>query len=141
MIMGIPVEEMIELIGHDGSAEWSDTLDEPICKEGFQISEIIDVALNLGYAVTPIEAIPQKRHNGELAGPLYGIEKCEVRFLEHVYNCKGILLGQGSNCSHAVACFYGLINDSNGRSYHIDKAAENNFNDIEMLLRFDRIAK
>lgn len=138
--MRVSVETVIELIGHDGSEEWSDTLDEPICKVGFEISEIIDVALQLGYSVTPIEAIPQKRRNGELAGPLYGIEKAEDRFFDQVFNSEGVILGMGKHANHAVANKEGLISDPNGKVYDIRKAAENNLTDLEMYLRFDKIS-
>lgn len=55
MALDLSVDEMLQHIGHDGSAILWPDLPEPRCRRGFHTQECIRVALLLGKSVTPIE--------------------------------------------------------------------------------------
>ena len=54
MALDIPLKEFIERVGHDGSSK-----PDGEHEEGFHVQECIEVAQVLGFAVTPIEQVPQ----------------------------------------------------------------------------------
>jgi hypothetical protein len=120
MAIGIPVGEFICRIGHDGSASAFPTEPEPACRRGFHVQECIDVALSLGYAVTPIELFP--RHAPSLSvAPLeilFGNEQGNRdRFARLINSGRGVITGHGRQCCHAVAYDRGMVHDPNGLVY------------------------
>lgn len=54
MILELPVEHLITLIGHDGSEIKYPQLKEPFCRRSFSPHEFFHILLELGYACTPI---------------------------------------------------------------------------------------
>lgn len=97
MTIGISVKELIELIGHDGSAEVFPELAPPMCYAGFDIQEIIDAALTLGWAVTPIEARPRVTPDGPHVRDLFPEDKIVPRMLRYFDNYSGIVTGERLN--------------------------------------------
>src|SRR4051812_46325565 len=57
--LDIPVEKIIEEIGHDGSNIIFPHLTEPLCRRGFHLQELFKVCHNHGYAVTQFDVDPE----------------------------------------------------------------------------------
>jgi hypothetical protein len=121
MALDVPVEEFLRRIGHDGSDIAFPAEPEPMCRRGFHIQECIEVALKLGYSVTPIELFP--RHAPSLSIPpltiFFGDERTVnvERFAHFIDSGLGVITGYGRNCCHAVAYDHGSIYDPNGSEY------------------------
>jgi len=119
--LGVSVREVIERIGHDGSAVAFPGLPEPERRRGFHVQECIDVALALGVSVTPIEAFP--RHSSTVDTDPIVIrfpEGNEARFCRTVETTRGVLTGRGLRSRHAVAYDHRLIIDPNGQTRLMD---------------------
>src|SRR5688572_18522714 len=58
MAIDRPVQELVDLIGHDGSEVVFKGYPEPTNRRGFHFQECIEACLHLGFAVTPIELFP-----------------------------------------------------------------------------------
>lgn len=58
MLLGKTVNEILSLIGHDGSEVWFPKNPHPRCCRGFTTQELIDVADYFGYPLMEIEAVP-----------------------------------------------------------------------------------
>lgn len=119
MALGIAVEDIFKELGHDGSLMWWPDLPEPMCRRGFHIQELIEVALRRGFAVTPFELAPvlacyEKRH--------YFDERWTA-FADTVNNSVGVLEGVGATTRHAVAYEYGQIFDPDSGVYFYSKTA------------------
>jgi len=55
---GIPVQRIIDAVGHDGSSIIFPDLEEPLCRRGFLGGEIVTAMLELGYIVATYEYTP-----------------------------------------------------------------------------------
>ena len=55
MAIGYPVEDLITLIGHDGSPIQWPQFPEPKCRRGFHHQECVSAVWNLGFATTQFE--------------------------------------------------------------------------------------
>ena len=58
MALHVPVQELIQEIGHDGSEIVFPELEEPMRRRGFHSQELIYAAWKRGFTVTPIELMP-----------------------------------------------------------------------------------
>lgn len=58
MVLDLPVKEIIDLIGHDGSTITWPKLPSPFCRRAFHIQELINVSHRLGYTCTPFVSRP-----------------------------------------------------------------------------------
>ena len=65
MATGLPVSEIIDAIGHDGSRIADASKDEPWCRAAFEFSEMALGMLKLGWAVVPLVAAFKDRPNNE----------------------------------------------------------------------------
>lgn len=92
-------------IGHDGSEiVWPD-LKEPLCRRGFHVQELVDVALKFGVALVEIEGDP-----ATIAGERAIID-CQIfpnphdRMEDYMNRYHGLLLGDRLNgrSQHMVA--------------------------------------
>lgn len=125
MVLDISVEELVGLIGHDGSAE--PYVNRPGQKAGFHEQECVEAAQLLGYACTPIEIVPQMMPVP--GGPIRPIwfpgtesdreENNWRRFKRHLTNTYGVITGlkqrpNGEMIGHAVAWNGRNIYDSQG---------------------------
>lgn len=117
MALDLPVQYVIEQVGHDGSAIVWD-LPEPHCRRGFHPQELIRVAWNHGFSVTPFEGYPQLK-SGETPITIYNTKIVE----EVMRGTPGVLIGH----RHAVAWDGESIFDPNGQIYSSDKFAASCF--------------
>lgn len=114
----IPLESMLNIIGHDGSEDIHPHLSIPYCKRSFHIQEMIDVGFELNYAIVQIDL-----ELIQVAGKYKwsaGI-KAE-RFATYMAKYVGVLTGIApSGKPHAVAWNGHLCLDPNGTQYKLDK--------------------
>lgn len=121
--LGIPVADLIRLIGHDGS-EQVQPLPDPAGRRGFHSQECIGVALSLGWACTEIVLFPaQLFSNGATEAIKFACEDNWQRFARHVSRSRGVIEGRVSNHGHAVAYENGLVLDPNGTTYPFSQGA------------------
>lgn len=59
MLVGRHHASIFKTIGHDGSEIRFPNLEEPFNRRGFELFEIIDAALQLGFAAIPLEVSPR----------------------------------------------------------------------------------
>jgi hypothetical protein len=124
MALRVPVQELIEEIGHDGSAIVFPGLEEPMCRRGFHSQELIHAAWNRGFTCTRIELMPvikasalsEDTHTVELKDPWN-------RFIGFIDTTMGVLEGRGRRCNHAVCYHYGTIYDPDGHLYDYSQEA------------------
>lgn len=119
MVLDIDFDEVIEMIGHDGSEKINPQLRSPGCYKGFHMQELIEVALGYNYAVTPIEAMPVQTALGddEYDVEIKRYESSEDRLQYHLIRSKGILIGKLNKYWHAVAWNSSKIYDPRGQTY------------------------
>ena len=120
MAFDIQLDDLIKVIGHDGS-DVLNNLPDPGCRKGFHMQEIVDAGLALGFSLTLIEARPIQLHIGEKEHSLdrYGLN--EDRFMYYLNNYDGIIIGKARRYWHAVAWLDNKILDPQGRIYDIEK--------------------
>lgn len=140
MAIDIPVQQLIEEIGHDGGEKIFTHMPDPMCRRGFHSQELIQAAWQHGFACTPIEMYPMlrceptifdklKRKPDERGGlpmehsVLFGssIVFNEARFSAAVQTTRGVMEGQGFRCHHAVYYHYGQIWDPDGEQYEYSR--------------------
>lgn len=95
MVLDLEPRDVIRHIGHDGSDE---PYKEDGFKAGFHEQECIEVAQQLGFACTPIEAVPTISPHlaGRDARPIYfggDLPSNWARFLRHLDGACGVLTG------------------------------------------------
>ena len=118
VVMDVPLEKILQSLGHDGYAVVDPNAPAALRHRGFHVHEIFDVALALGWAVTVIERDPTEQTQEEfLAGmpgrELYeGKRAAENRFQYYLNKYEGILLGEHKGVPHAVAWKKGFVHDS-----------------------------
>jgi len=152
MALGLPVKTVLERLGHDGKEVAFLGLPPPICWRGFHIQELIHVALELGYAATPVEVFPQ------IAAPRYDYANRPViygpgdanwdRFTKIVATSRGVITGASilepaGVVGHAVAYENGTIFNPSGGTYEFTGEAccrPHNFF-VQTAWRIDRIAE
>jgi len=110
-----PVDRVISDIGHDGSEIIFPDLDEPYCRRGFHIQELVSVCMFHNTGVIQIELDPVS----EAQGHLFKLPVCK-RLDYYLVNYNGVLVGTGmSGTPHAVAWDGLNILDPNGLQYNI----------------------
>ena len=124
MAIGIPVQQLIEEIGHDGSEKIFTHLPEPMCRRGFHSQELIRAAWNHGFACTPLELFPAlKPTDGQGAYVLMNELDSWARFKKFILTTRGVLEGASVRCHHAVYYRYGQIFDPDGWGYSYSREA------------------
>jgi hypothetical protein len=125
MVMDVPLVDVLNMIGHDGSDIYWPSYPEPYRRRAFHIQEIIEIGLRLQWAFTPIEPKPFSWPpiNGErtaIAQPACTQWDSQERLLTHLFNRRAILLGIGPHGGHhAVACDNQRVFDPNGLEYQL----------------------
>lgn len=96
--MGVSLERMVKLIGHDGSAiEWPNS-PSPLDRRGFHIQEILQAVHKMNYSAMPVGLNPTIT-NG--IGPTIAIKDT---FFNEAKHKLAVHLGSGdSDINHAVA--------------------------------------
>jgi len=135
MVLKIDFDDVIKMIDHDGSEKINPELRSPGCYKGFHMQELIEVALELGYAVTPIEAMPVQTALGddEYDVKIKKYYSSENRLQHHLILGRGILMGKLNRYWHAVAWNGSKIYDPRGQIYNYDDCKIN----IATFWRFD----
>lgn len=124
MTIDVPVVELMELLGHDGSEIIWDHLPEPMCRRGFHSQELIHLAWRFGYTVTPFEIFPCIR-------AMYGaIDDYPVilnegenanwrQFFDVIRETKGIIEGrcEPGGCHHAMHFDHNEVFDPDGHQF------------------------
>lgn len=96
--MGVTLEKMIELIGHDGSAEIWPRDPSPLNRRGFHIQEILHACYKLNYFAMPVALNPTLSND---RGPAIQIHDT---FFEDAKTKLGVHLGiSDAGINHAVA--------------------------------------
>lgn len=96
MIMDVPIADVIERIGHDGSEIVFPDLPFPGCYAGFDIQEIIDVALHFGWSVTGVESRPHVTNDGKQTRELFSEEKVVARMGKYFDLFSGVVVGKSA---------------------------------------------
>ncbi len=132
MALGLEYKELIKRIGHDGREIIFPELPEPGKRRAHHLQEIIDVAIDMGIAVTPIEALPYSTPDGI---KVFGINFKIKRFRNHLIGCRGIITGMKKTWRHAVY-WDGEFAFESPSTYH---SYENLYMDIDCFYRFTQI--
>lgn len=129
MLLDIPVQKLIEEIGHDGLEIKYPDLPKPRCYKGHHPQEIIDYCLEKDWFVTEIIANPHSGDESDETGySIFTEETKQHRITRYLEDYSGVLTGlTNSNKRHAVVwdketC---MIYDPNGTIYVPNK--EKNF--------------
>lgn len=135
MALDTSIDVLIKMIGHDGSPIIFPKLPEPARRRGHHYQEIVDCAIKLGYAVTPIEAMPYATPDGKHDFPVDFKISHERRLRNHLEGTRGILTGLAVTWRHAVYWNGDLVYDPRGRVYHFSACDII----IDTYYRFDKI--
>lgn len=110
---GIPLQEIFDRVGHDGSEIVWPKLPEPLCRRSFCVQEVAQ-ALRPDWACSPIHEVirvgPDLEHLTEIKLNL----DCKIT--------RGVIMGQGTKHRHAVAYIDGKIIDPKGAIYVLPSA-------------------
>lgn len=147
MALGILLDELIRVIGHDGS-EMICPANGPGGRRGFHSQECVSVAFALGFAATEIELFPSSQFLDQkkiihFPAAATNLDGNWERFNQHVQASRGIIAGLTKrSVGHAVAYENGLVLDPRGFTYHFSrKVCEQHDLYCQYLLRLDRIAQ
>jgi hypothetical protein len=104
MTSGVSMKEILEVIGHDGSEICWPDLEEPFCRRGFCVQEIVVAGLILGFSVMNI--VPTLKRSNYHQIKRAAKESCKhFQMIFEQYD--GIIIKQG----HALAKVNGIIID------------------------------
>lgn len=135
MVLDEDYDFVIKEIGHDGSEIIHPNLLPPGCRKGFHMQELIEVALDLNYPVTPIEVLPVQTATGSdehiVEFPKYYSHEKRLRF--HLRQGKGIIIGKLEKYWHAVAWDGENVFDPRGQIYPFSDCKIN----VATFWRFD----
>ena len=117
MALEIPVVELLEELGHDGSELVFPNLPEPACRRGFHIQELVHVALRHGFALTPVELFPVlESADGKQTQTVLYRDNNWKRFADILAASRGLINGAGFRFRHMVAYDQGRHLRSEGTS-------------------------
>jgi hypothetical protein len=124
MALEIPVGELLEELGHDGSELAFPNLPEPACRRGIHIQELVHVALRHGFALTPVELFPvlASADDKQTQTILYRDNNWK-RFADILAASRGVIDGVGFRFRHMVAYDQGRIFDPRGHVYDYTRIA------------------
>ncbi len=124
MTLKTPVKKLIAELGHDGSQIIFPQLPEPLCRRGFHSQELIHLAWNHGFSLTPFELFPRiQPASGNYDPVAVQFTDNWQRFQLILHREMGILEGKGRRCRHAVHFNRGIIFDPDGRQYKYSQKA------------------
>lgn len=141
MALDVPLADVLQAVGHDGSEIVEPSLPEPACRRGFHPQELLDVCLRRGFAATLVELFPVLRSlptGGDRV--LVFPEGNWERFTRAIKSSRGVIEGRGARTGHAVAYENGRIYDPDGTEYDYSRlACEARHFFTQHLWRIDRI--
>lgn len=113
---GIPIEKIIEYVGHDGSDIIFPEYKEPYCRRSFHPQELIDVCLQKNFMVVPIE----KQPTVIVMDCVHPVSMNRGRMDYYLINYTGVLTGTSrTGIPHAVAWASDRVLDPNGTEYNL----------------------
>jgi hypothetical protein len=124
---GISEDVLIGYLGHDGSEIIFPGEEEPVCRRGFHVQELLFVGHKLGHFFMPLELVPaiqsqRQPHKTHIIGD-------EQRFdyiAKSVEIGTGFITGATKRCAHAVAFKLGDVFDGELR-YRFDEHIKKGF--------------
>jgi hypothetical protein len=124
MALDMPVAELLAEIGHDGGKILFPNLPAEACRQGFHIQEFIHVAMQRGFAVTPVELYPVlMAADGRQTHTILYPDSNWKRFTDHLATSRGVIDGIGRRFGHMVAYDHGHIFDPRGYEYAYSRIA------------------
>ena len=119
MVLDLPVAELIRRVGHDGSKIIFPDLPEPKNRRGHNIYELVRIATNCGYAVTPIPLQPAIAKGDDLHDSLViGNDFDNWTYFTNQLMCScGVIECSGPGGYHLVAYDHGRIFDPRGYEF------------------------
>lgn len=122
MALNVSPRLLIRFVGHDGGEVVFPDLPQPMCRRGFHIQELIQLAWHMGYNVTPIELLPVIGSADGKDTIVVGELNSRFEYLMAlVANNQGVMTGRGHSCHHAVAFCNGEIFDPEGLRYPFNR--------------------
>lgn len=144
MALDAPVAQLIECVGHDGGQIVFSNLPEPANRRGHNIYELIQVALKLGYAVTPVplRAAITPANDPQQQVVIGTDAENWSRFLRHLRDSRGVIECSGPRLYHLLAYDHGRIFDPDGHAFPYSReACERRCLCTYCLWRVDRITR
>ena len=140
MVTGVSLGSLKQYLGHDGSSQPYPNSD---ARHGFTIYEIIQVAYDLHWNVTPFQFYPEMQHSATTTPiklfPNPASEQDAIRRVLTYGN--GIITGRRNTIGHAVAWVNGLVADPSGPAttyvYKFDGCAQHKF-DADIFWLFQK---
>ena len=123
MAMDVSVIDVLNALGHDGSEIVWPNLPEPTCRRGFHIQELIRLAMQWGWSVTPVELAPVLGCADGRSFQVYPDDECWAFFEQVIRTSQGVIEGHGLRCRHAVAYDNGRIFDPDSGGYDYSREA------------------
>jgi hypothetical protein len=132
MVLDVPVQKIINAVGHDGSEIIFPGLSPPYNRRSFHIQEMIDTCILRNYAVVEIQRFPV----GEVdCLHVYHIPVSNGRLNYYLVNYNSVLVGTGkSGQPHAVAWDKHNVFDPNGTTYNIKRF---NIETLFLIVKFN----
>jgi len=118
MALNLPVAELIEQVGHDGSEIIFENQTEPGCRAGHSLYELIYQSLKLGYAVTPMPLIlAHASIDHQQYREVWDLEDGWDTF--HLFGVmrRGVVECHGPRWKHMVAFDQGTVFDPDGDTF------------------------
>lgn len=122
MLLDESPDALIQELGHDGMREVFPDYPVPHNYQGHHIQEIIELCLNRGIALTPVEFMPRYASAKDPTDwrCLYLPDDASKRFKRLITGRKGILIGRNyKGNGHACAWDGHIVWDPNGYHYHL----------------------
>lgn len=146
MALGQNIDDLLNWFGNDWKSVAFPGLPEPQCFRGVHEQEFIRFAVDIGFAVTPIELTPNiAAPVGGYPNVMVGPEDASAAFDKTIITARGVLTGivsrpGGVSSGHAMAFDMGYIFDpaSTVFRYHIDEFEKRNFHPL-VAWRVDKI--
>ncbi len=144
MAIDCPAAKLMLVLGHDGGETIFPDLPEPANRRSHNIYEMIPVALDMGFSVTPIPLRPAIMPAG---APMMQVaigsdEDNWKRFTGQLRNSRGVIECHGPRCHHMLAYDKGRIYDPDGREFSYSReACEERGLYTYCLWRVDRITQ
>ncbi len=124
MAYDMPVVDLVDLVGHDGSEIYWPTLMPPNNRRGFHIQELIMAGNALGFTVTPFEPRPVLISADQMfqGHPMpINQDRWLERFTAIMAISRGVVTGETARGSrHAVAWNMGKVFDPSGQINNLD---------------------
>ena len=115
MVLDIPVADLLQELGHDGTATWWPKAVGPKRQRGFHVQEMIDVCWRRGFSVTLIEYGPMAQPDENYEPRLYTTEETlTARMRGYLDNNVGVITTLNN---HAVAWDGKQIYNPSGKIY------------------------